>query len=59
MLLILQPSIYVYPCFLGQSSAGKKGAVKIHTLLDLRDTISSILAFSNGKMHDIYGLDLL
>jgi hypothetical protein len=37
----------------------KKGAVKIHTLLDLRDNIPSILAISNGKMHDINALDLL
>jgi hypothetical protein len=37
----------------------KKGAVKIHTLLDLRDHIPSILAISNGKMHDVHALDLL
>ena len=37
----------------------KKGAVKIHTLLDLRDNIPSILAISNGKMHDVNALDLL
>jgi hypothetical protein len=37
----------------------KKGAIKIHTLLDLRDTIPSILAISNGKMHDVNALDLL
>jgi hypothetical protein len=37
----------------------KKAAVKIHTLLDLRDHIPSILAISNGKMHDINALDLL
>ena len=37
----------------------KKGAIKIHTLLDLRDNIPSILAISNGKMHDINALDIL
>ena len=37
----------------------KKGAFKIHTLLDLRDNIPSILAISNGKMHDVNALDLL
>jgi hypothetical protein len=37
----------------------KKAAVKIHTLLDLRDNIPSILAISNGKMHDVKALDLL
>ena len=36
-----------------------KAAVKIHTLLDLRGNIPSILAISNGKMHDVNSLDLL
>jgi len=36
-----------------------KAAVKIHTLLDLRGNIPSILAISNGKMHDVNALDLL
>jgi hypothetical protein len=36
-----------------------KGAVKVHTLLDLRGNIPSILAISNGKMHDVNVLDLL
>ena len=36
-----------------------KGAVKIHTLLDLRGNIPSILAVSDGKMHDVSALDLL
>lgn len=36
-----------------------KGAVKIHTLLDLRGNIPSILAVSNGKTHDVIALDLL
>ncbi len=36
-----------------------KGAVKIHTLLDLRGNIPSILAISKGKMHDVNALDLL
>jgi len=37
----------------------KKAAIKIHTLLDLRGNIPSILAISNGKMHDVNILDLL
>jgi hypothetical protein len=37
----------------------QKAAVKIHTLLDLRANIPSILAVSNGKMHDVKTLDLL
>ena len=36
-----------------------KAAVKVHTLLDLRGPIPSILAISNGKMHDVNVLDLL
>ncbi len=36
-----------------------KAAVKMHTLLDLRGNIPSILAISNGKMHDVNALDLL
>lgn len=37
----------------------KKAAIKLHTLLDLRGNIPSILAISNGKMHDINILDIL
>ena len=36
-----------------------KGAVKVHTLLDLRGNIPSILAISNGNMQDVNVLDLL
>jgi hypothetical protein len=36
-----------------------KAAIKDHTLLDLRGSIPSILAISNGKMHDMNVLDLL
>lgn len=36
-----------------------KAAVKIHTQLDLRGNIPSILAISNGKVHDVNALDLL
>lgn len=36
-----------------------KAAVKIQTLLDLRGNIPSILAISNGKLHDVHVLDLL
>lgn len=37
----------------------KKAAIKLHTLLDLRGNIPSILAISNGKMHDVNILDIL
>ena len=34
-------------------------AVKMHTLLDLRGTIASFIHISDGKLHDLHGLDLL
>ena len=37
----------------------KKGAIKLHTLLDLRGNIPSILGISDGKMHDVNILDIL
>lgn len=37
----------------------KKGAIKLHTLLDMRGNIPSILGISNGKMHDVNILDVL
>jgi hypothetical protein len=36
-----------------------KAAVKMHTLLDLRGNIPSFIHVSNGKWHDVHGLDLL
>ena len=36
-----------------------KAAVKIHTLLDLRGNIPSILSISHGKFHEVRALDLL
>ena len=36
-----------------------KGAVKMHTLLDLRGSIPSFIHISDGKLHDIHALDLL
>lgn len=36
-----------------------KAAVKIHTLLDLRGNIPSVIHISDGKMHDVNVLDLL
>jgi hypothetical protein len=36
-----------------------KGAVKMHTLLDLRGNIPSFVHISDGKMHDGHALDLL
>jgi hypothetical protein len=37
----------------------RKGAVKLHTLLDLRGNIPCFIHVSNGKMHDVNVLDQL
>ena len=36
-----------------------KGAVKLHTLLDLRGNIPTFIHISDGKLHDVKVLDLL
>jgi transposase len=36
-----------------------KGAVKLHTLMDLRGNIPSFIYISDGKLHDVNVLDLL
>jgi len=37
----------------------RKGAVKLHTLLDLRGNIPSLVIITNGKVHDVNILDEL
>jgi len=37
----------------------RKGAVKLHTLLDLRGRIPCFVAISHGKVHDVQALDHL
>lgn len=37
----------------------RKGAVKLHTLIDLRGNIPCFIHVSTGKMHDVKALDLL
>ena len=37
----------------------KKGAVKLHTLMDLRGNIPTFIAITNGKVHDVNILDIL
>lgn len=37
----------------------RKGAVKLHTLLDLRGSIPCFVHISHGKMHDVTALDLV
>jgi len=36
-----------------------KGAIKLHTLLDLRGNIPTFIHLSDGKLHDVNALDLL
>jgi len=36
-----------------------KGAVKMHTLMDLRGNIPSFIHVSDGKMHDVHALDMI
>lgn len=36
-----------------------KAAVKMHTLLDLRGNIPSFIHISDGKLHDVHGLDMI
>ena len=36
-----------------------KAAVKMHTLLDLKGNIPSVIRVSDGKLHDVHALDLL
>ncbi|MEX2488512.1 MAG: IS4 family transposase [Pseudomonadales bacterium] len=36
-----------------------KAAIKLHTLLDLRDAIPAFIHVSDGKMHDVKVLDIL
>ena len=40
-------------------SRATKGAVKLHTLLDLRGNIPEFIHISDGKMHDVNALDIL
>ena len=36
-----------------------QGAVKMHTLLDLRGNIPSFVHVSDGKVHDVHALDMI
>ena len=36
-----------------------KGAIKLHTLLDLRGSIPSFIHITHGKVHDVHVLDVL
>ena len=35
-----------------------KAAIKLHTLLDLRDNIPTFIHISDGKVHEVKGFDV-
>ena len=53
------PSIFVCRCFPGPSFRQAKGAVKMHTLLNLQGNIPEFILISDGKLHDVNVLDHL
>ena len=53
------PSTCACRCFPGRSSAQAQGAVKMHTLLDLRGNIPAFIRITDGKLHDVNILDQL
>ena len=54
---IRQPSISVCRCFPWARFRKHKGAVKMHTLLDLHGNIPSFIRITDGKVHDVNILD--
>jgi hypothetical protein len=51
--------LYLYKLKILLSIYGSRGAVKIHTLLDLRGNIPSFIMITDGKYHDSNILDVL
>ena len=47
------------PLFPWASFRRRKGAVKMHTLIDLRGNIPSVVVITTGKVHDVNILDVL
>ena len=56
---IQRPLIYVFRYSLGHLFRARKGAVKVHTLLDLRGSVPSFIWITHGKVHDVKILDEL
>lgn len=50
--------LYV-PLYVSQVAAITKFAIKLHTLLNFRYSISSFVHISNGKVHEVNVLDIL
>src|SRR5437867_9048030 len=51
------PSTYVSRCFPWAKFRQHKGAVKMHTLLDLHGNIPTFISITDGKVHDVNILD--
>jgi len=50
-------SLFPWARFMDGTGGKRKGAIKLHTLLDLRGNIPSFVHISTGKVSDIAGLD--
>ena len=53
------PSTCACRCFRGRRFVPPRPPFKLHTLLDLRGAVPSVMHVSDGKMHDVNVLDLL
>lgn len=51
--------VFPWARFMDGNGGKRKGAIKLHTLLDLRGNIPTFIHISDGKMHDARALDLL
>lgn len=52
-------SLFPWARFMDGAGGKLKGAVKLHTLLDLRGNIPTFVHISDGKLHDVISLDFL
>jgi len=52
-------SVFPWARFMDGKGGKKRGAVKLHTLLDLRGNIPTFIHISTGKMNDVRALDYL
>ena len=55
----LYRALFPWACFQCRPFRRRKGAVKRHTLLDLRGNIPTFVSVSHGKVHDVTVLDQL
>lgn len=52
-------TLFPWARFMDGNGGKTKGAVKLHTLLDLRGNIPTFIHISDGKLHDVCALDHL